>query len=163
APACCGSETRSPVRSLPAQEVIRMRRIMLCGLLLAACAGAEKKEVASGGSLMCGITEPRWAAADRDFDRRTTLDAIVALTSAARTDLDKLKAGARGDVGGAIDELYNKPASTAFISHGVAELATRLRQLDCAVRAGKLQPAQAEATYGKILAELAAERRVIDP
>jgi hypothetical protein len=140
-----------------------MRRIMLCGLLLAACAGSEKKDVASGGSALCGITEPRWPAADRDFDRHTTLEAIAALTSAATADLDKLKAGSRGDVGGAIDELYGRPASAAFISHGVAELATRLRQLDCAVRSGRLQPAQAEATYGKILAELAAERRTIDP
>jgi hypothetical protein len=140
-----------------------MRRIMLCVLLLSACAGAEKKEVASGANAMCGITEPRWPAADRDFDRRITLDTIAALTAAVTTDLDKLKAGAHTDVGSALDELYTKPASSAFISHGVAELATRLRQLDCAVRSGKLQSAQAEATYGKILAELAAEKRTLDP
>src|SRR4051812_26417763 len=140
-----------------------MQRIMLGALLLAACAGpsGEQKGVASGGRSFCGISEPRWVAADRDFDRQTTLEAISALTNAANADREKLKAGAANDVGGAIDELYARPASTAFISHGVAELATRLRQLDCAVRSGRLQPAQAETTYGKILAELDAEKRTL--
>src|SRR5690349_15387789 len=111
-----------------------MRRIMLGALLLAACAGSEKKDVANGGRAFCGINEPHWAAADRDYDRQSTLEAIAALTNAANTDREKVKAGAANDVGGTLDELYAKPASTAFIKQGVAELATRLRQLDCAVR-----------------------------
>jgi hypothetical protein len=141
-----------------------MKRIACIALLLLpACAETPNKGVASAGRSFCGISEPHWVSADRDFDRHTTVEALVALTGAAKTDRDKLHGGNRNDVGGAIDELYARPASSAFISSGVASLATRLRQLDCAVRAGVLDFERADQTYGQIMAELQAERNTLDP
>jgi hypothetical protein len=145
-------------------EEAPMTRIALFALVsLSACAESPKKDVATGGRTFCSISEPRWASASRDFDRHTTVEAIIALADAAKTDRGRLHAGNRNDVGGTLDDLYTHPASSAFISSGVAELATRLRQLDCAVRAGAVDFNRADQTYGKIIAELQAERSTIDP
>ena len=133
---------------------------VLLPFLIGGCAGPTQD--VKGG--YCAINEPRWPAASRDFDRATTIETIAALDAAARGDREKLKQGARGDVGANIDMLYqHDQRSSAFISNGVAELANRLRQLDCAVRANRVDSARAEQSYEQILAELAAERATLDP
>jgi hypothetical protein len=137
-----------------------MTKTMLFALLLAGCA-TTSSSTAPGG--YCSISDPRWPSAARDYDRRTTLDAIAVLTDAAKADRDRLKTGARSDVGNSINEIYQRgTSSSAFISSGVAELANRLRQLDCAVRANRLEYSRAEASYGQILTELQAERATLE-
>ena len=138
-----------------------MTRAIVCVLLLAGCAETQSTARHQSGAF-CSISNPRWPSASRDFDRQTTLEAIAALTDAAQADRDRLKAGAKSEVGGRLNALYERgPSSSAFISAGVAELATRLRQLDCAVRADRLAPAQADTAYAQILRELAAERATL--
>jgi hypothetical protein len=137
-----------------------MKTLVFVSLLCAACAGS-RSEVASGG--YCSINEPRWAAANRDFDRALTLEVIAGLRDAATDDRNKLHAGARGDVGARIDELSRHLTSNAFVSTGVAALGVRLRQLDCAVRKNRMAFEVSEGLYEKIVAELEAERQTLDP
>ncbi len=138
-----------------------MKRTLALALLFAGCAGPVANHAAQGG--YCSIAQPSWPAASRDYDRRVTLETIAALTEAARADRGQLKQGIHGEVGNAVDELYQHNIRREFISSGVAELANRLRQLDCAVRASRVDFAQADASYGRILGELAAERAALDP
>ncbi len=140
-----------------------MKRVLFCILLVAGCAETQTTGTIHGGAL-CGISNPRWPSASRDFNRQITLEAIAGISEAAKADREKLKAGVRNEVGGAADELYaRQPSDSAFVSSGVAELATRLRQLDCAVRSNHVDPARADASYSNILAELAAERGTLEP
>lgn len=144
-----------------------MKRILLLAVVTAAgCATTTSpgKEVRSGGSLLCGISQPAWPSADRDFDRRTTLEVLAGLESAAHTDRSGLHAGTKAQVGEALDQMSARPdSSRAFISSGAAELAVQLRQLDCAVKSGVISFATADQRYGQILADVAAERSTLEP
>src|SRR5262245_25265305 len=113
-----------------------MKRTLLIAMFLGGCA-ASNGEVRTS-SLTCGIAEQPWSAADRDFDRATTIEELHALKGAAQASRDKLKGGAKAEVGDQLDQLYRRQAPTAFVGKGVAELGNRLRQLDCAVRADKV-------------------------
>jgi len=137
-----------------------MKRTLCIAMFLGGCAtgGADVK---SGG--YCSIAEPGWTAAERDFDRATTIEQLHALKGAAQADRDKLKAGAKAEVGDAVDQIYRKPAPTAFVGKGVAELGNRLRQLDCAVRSDKLTYDVAVQRYDQILGELGAEQATLEP
>jgi hypothetical protein len=116
-----------------------------------------------GGGGYCSIGEPAWASAARDFDRATTLEIIAGLRAAAESDRTRARTGQRAEVGAELDELARHHTTSAFISHGTAELATRLRQLDCAVRAGRVEPDRSGELYARILGELIGERAVFDP
>ena len=111
----------------------------------------------------CTIAEPAFAHAPRDFDRAATLEVIAGLRAAADADRVRLRTGAKNEVGSELDEFFRNHRSQAFISHGTGELGTRLRQLDCAVRAGRITTEKSEELYGQILAELASEQAVLDP
>jgi hypothetical protein len=138
-----------------------MKRILFLALWLTGCAASSGET--KSGARYCSIAEPTWATADRDFDRATTIEELHALKDAAQADRDKLKAGVRNEVGDAVDQLYRKPAPTAFVGKGVGELGTRLRQLDCAVRADKLPYDAAVTRYDQILSELGAEQATLEP
>lgn len=141
-----------------------MKRIMMFAVLMAAgCASSQKPGAQVGGSGYCSIAEVKWPSAARDFDRRTTLEVLGALAEAAEADHAQLKAGARGEVGTKLDENIRRVANDGFVSRGVAELGVRLRQLDCAVKSGRVDSARASALYGQILAELQAERATLEP
>jgi hypothetical protein len=140
-----------------------MNRIIASSIFvcLVGCAETPKDpRVPSVG--MCSIAEMAWPAAPRDFDRARTLEAVGSLENIAKADRTRYNTGSRADVGGQLDELYRQPASTAFVSHGVAELAVRLRQLDCAVQRGRFNDGKADALYAQILAELEAEQHTLD-
>jgi hypothetical protein len=137
-----------------------MKRTAMLLMFLGGCA-ATGGEVKTGG--YCSIAESSWAGADRDFDRATTLEQLRALEGAASADRDKLKAGAKADVGDSLDHLFRQPAPQGFVGRGVAELGNRLRQLDCAVRADRVTYDLALDRYGRILGELGAERATLDP
>jgi hypothetical protein len=98
-----------------------------------------------------------WAARDFDHDRSIAL--LARVESAARADRAALTDGATdARTGREVDALAGD-GSNAFVSHDVAELATRLRQLDCAVLAGNLRdPGRALARYDQILGEIGATR-----
>jgi hypothetical protein len=140
-----------------------MKKTLLAALLVAGGCAATSGEVRSSGALSCGIAEQGWAAADRDFDRATTIEELHALKGVAQADRDKLKAGQKADVGSSLDELFRKPAPGAFVGKGVAELGQRLRQLDCAVRNDKLAYDLAQRRYDQILSELGAEQATLEP
>jgi hypothetical protein len=142
------------------------KTLLICASIFAGCATTQT--TASTGGMpartgYCSISEPGWAAANRDFDRATTIESIAGLTEAANADRDRLHAGARDDVGARLDQLYRTYHTTAFVSQGVAELGTRLRQLDCAVQHGSVEFAKADQLYAQILAELAVEKSTLEP
>ncbi len=116
-----------------------------------------------GGGGYCGIAEPEWHGAVRDYDRATTLETIAGLRQYANSDRVKSRTGARGDVGGELDELFRRPAPEAFIARGVTDLGVRLRQLDCGVRGGRVPVDQADALYAEILGQLGSEQAALDP
>jgi hypothetical protein len=133
-------------------------------LLLGACAENPKPGAESGASAgFCSMTEPSWNGAARDFDRGATLEVIGSLRQVAAADQHRAKVGARADVGVELDELLKRPAPSGFIARGVAQLGVRLRQLDCAVRAGRVNGERANALYAQILAELTGEQAALDP
>jgi hypothetical protein len=91
------------------------------------------------------------------------MEAVAALRDAANGDRARVKGGTTNDVGEQIDQLYRQSnGGGAFVSHGVAELGTRLRQLDCAVRHGRVNGGDADARYAQLLADLQAEADVLD-
>jgi hypothetical protein len=156
APRVSGAVLRSE-----AKEERTMKKTLLVAMFLGGCA-ASNGEVRSS-ALTCGIADQTWASADRDFDRNTTIEQLHALKGAAQTDRDKLKAGAKAEVGDALDQLYRKQAPSAFVGKGVAELGNRLRQLDCGVRADKIAYDVAVKRYEQILGELGAEQATLEP
>lgn len=135
---------------------------IIVGLLIAASGCASSKVVQRGdGAAMCGVEDPRLQAAPRDFDRSSTISVIGSLTEMAAQDREQLKTGARSAIGARFDQLASQRPH-AFIANDVAELATRLRQLDCSVRAG-MPTDTADQRYAQILAELKVEKNILDP
>lgn len=132
--------------------------------LLGAC--AENPKVGSetaAGARFCSLADPSWNGAARDFDRGATLEVIGSLRQVAAADQHRAKVGARADVGVELDELLKRPAPSGFIARGVAQLGVRLRQLDCAVRAGRMAPERANELYAQIINELVGEQAALDP
>jgi hypothetical protein len=109
------------------------------------------------------LPEPAWATAPQAFDRGLTLEVIAGLQKTVDAERAALKSGRPTTVGDALESYYLRSTEGAFISAGVGELATRLRQLDCGVRAGKIAGEVAQVRYAQIVAELAAEQRTLDP
>jgi hypothetical protein len=111
----------------------------------------------------CGIQLPVWSVAHSDFDRAATLEVLASLKDTASEDREHARLGRRDEVGRSADALFTvaPSAAGAFVSYGAYELASRLRQLDCAVRRSSVTPELAQARYGAILAELDAERTTL--
>lgn len=136
-----------------------MTKTWMLLLLLSGCAASNPMRRAS--MTLCSVGDPAWPSAPRDWDRATTLDVLGTLSQATDDDRARLHAGHLDEVGALLDAA---PApSRAFIAHDVAELGTRLRQLDCAVRARTLPFDVADRRYAQILGELRVERSVLAP
>lgn len=141
-----------------------MKRTLLCALCLTACASTPSTG-ASGipQSGWCSLSEPVWASAARDFNRAATLEVLAAIRTLVDTDRSLVKAGQKSDVGSQLDEIYKTMRPTGFVSDGVAQLGVRLRQLDCAVRAGKVEYQTAITRYDEIANLLGAEQATLEP
>ena len=139
-----------------------MKRILVLALFGTACA-TSGGAMRNSSAMACGIAQQPWPAASRDFDRSRSVAVIGSLKQIAAADRDHLKMGQKSDVGDSLDNLYREGGSGGFVSSGVAELGNRLRQLDCAVRAGRMNAAEAAPLYDQILGELTAERSTLEP
>jgi len=115
----------------------------------------------AGGS--CGVVATSWLASDRDFDRATTIEHVRGLKAALEADRDRLKRGDKATVGDDLNALLSLPRPAVYVSKGVYELANRLRQLDCAVRAGRLAYDVSMKRFAQILLELDAEQFTLNP
>ena len=125
--------------------------------------GCAASPSARNGGSFCAIDEAPWPSAATAFDRRLTLEVIGGLRQSVEADMRALAEGRRNEIGDRLTAISHQPATSAFISTGVAELATRLRQLDCAVRAQRVAPELAQQRYGTILGELQVEQATLEP
>jgi hypothetical protein len=143
---------------------MRNGTLLWCGgLLFAACASTGPSSGSLRRSGYCEIAEAQLQGAPSAFDRVTTLEMIAGLRSSTEADRDLLKRGEASEVGQQLSQLNYTQRSQGFISSGVAELAVRLRQLDCAVRARRVGNAEAIKRYEQILLELGAEEATLKP
>lgn len=138
-----------------------MRPWML--LAVVSMVGCASSNSARNGGGFCVIDEAPWPSAATAFDRRLTLEVIAGLRQSVESDLRALAEGRRNEIGDRLTAISHQPTTSAFISMGVAELATRLRQLDCAVRAQRVAPELAQQRYGSILGELQVEQAILEP
>jgi hypothetical protein len=125
--------------------------------------GCAASTSARNGGGFCTIDEAPWPSAPSAFDRRLTLEVIGGLRQSVEADIRALAEGRRNEIGDRLTAISHQPATSAFISVGVAELATRLRQLACAVRAQRVSPEIAQQRYGSILGELRIEQATLEP
>jgi hypothetical protein len=129
-------------------------------LVLGACAAPQR--IAVGTHATCSVPSVTWAAAQDDFNRKLTLEMLGALESVLKSDRQTWRTPGRA-LGGSLASLGHGAESRGFVSLETAELATRLRQLDCAVLEGlfNARPNEADQRYGQILADLAQHRQAI--
>ena len=139
-----------------------MRPLMLLAAVVSMMGCAATRSTSNGGSY-CNINEAPWASAPSAFDRRLTLEVINSLRQAVDADVRALHEGRRAEIGDRLSQVSQQPATTAFISSGVSELAGRLRQLDCAVRANRVPFDAAAQRYTAILGELSVEQATLEP
>jgi hypothetical protein len=97
--------------------------------------------------------------AAEDYNKAASADAVEKLAQAARADRDALKSNP-GSVGTQLSEISRSASRTAFVAAPVVELATRLRQLDCAMlrSPSALRPDEADKRYQQIIAEIEDQR-----
>ena len=141
-----------------------MRSLILlvaAGAAVGACATAPRGGEGGGG--YCVVGDVPWPSAPSAFDRRLTLEVIGGLRQAVEADTRALHEGRRGEIGNQLTAIAVASPTSAFISDGVHELAIRLRQLDCAVRANKLPFDVAVHRYNTILGELSIEQATLEP
>jgi hypothetical protein len=140
-----------------------MTRTPLFGMLLAAAAAGCAAD-ATGPSRVVSLAACRIAPLDfpsavRDFDRGRSTQLLSEVEKIARADRQALAEGAAETRLGRGLESLGGDGRGAFVAHDVAELAVRLRQLDCAVLAGGLRaPGEADRRYDRLLAEIEAAR-----
>jgi len=125
--------------------------------------GCAASTSARNGGSFCAIDEAPWPSAPSAFDRRLTLEVIGGLRQSVEADMRALAEGRRNEIGDRLTAISHQPATSAFISNGVGELATRLRQLDCAVRPQRVSTEMAQKRYGSILGELQVEQATLEP
>ena len=138
-----------------------MRRMFFVVSLLGGFVGCAGEQHPGGG--MCALADFAWPQAARDFDRSSTLELEATLEKLASEDAVRARTGDVAQVGASLDELYKRSPPSGFIGHGVASIAIRLRQLDCGVRAGRIAPAQSQALYDSIAADLRGEHAALSP
>jgi hypothetical protein len=138
---------------------------MLCAmgsLMVAAgmgpgCAGPTAESRAAAA---CPIPQLPWDAADEGgaFNRARSAELTARLASVAAEDQRAAQAGQ--PIGERLTALGRETASTAIISKPTAQLAERLRQLECAVQRGAYarNPQMADRLFGQILGELDREQ-----
>jgi hypothetical protein len=105
----------------------------------------------------CPIADWSLAAAERDFDEARTQTLLARLEAATRTEQARYDADPSDpQIGLAVAALARESHDTSMVSADAGRLAVRLRQLDCAVRAGRFgaQPRLPAALYQDILAEV---------
>lgn len=111
----------------------------------------------------CHLADIGWSAAPDHFDQGRTSDAATKLKSVAQADREAYASGHDGNaVGSKLGELAAEVPSGVFVSSKVADLAVRLRQLDCAIQRGtfKDRADQADRLYAEILTELSSEQQL---
>jgi hypothetical protein len=118
--------------------------------------------MAVGTQASCAVPSVTWAAAQEDFNRKLTLATLVELEAVLKSDrLAWRTPGAT--LGRPLAELGRGVDSRGFVSLETAELATRLRQLDCAVLEGlfNARPDEADKRYDQLLTDLERHRQVL--
>jgi hypothetical protein len=107
----------------------------------------------------CAIADVAMPGAGSDYNKAATATTVDQLAEAARADRDALK-GDPGRLGTRLSELNRSASRVAFVAAPVVELATRLRQLDCAMlrSPSALRPEEADKRYQQIIAEIEDQR-----
>jgi hypothetical protein len=131
--------------------------IVVLALVLGGCASQNPEVVKPAGG--CELVVPRWLGAAQDYDRTLSGALLSRLEEAALADREVLRSG--GQPGERLDAISRDAASTTFVAAEAAELATRLYQLECAVRRGTFAktPGTADKLIGQIAADAQAARR----
>jgi hypothetical protein len=141
-------------------------KIGLAALVLApACASGPPEGVRTEVvKAACPLDSVDWPAAEKDFDRARTVELASRLEAAARADEEAYRTDPATRSLGAQLTAIGRDASrggSTFVSHDLAALALRLRQLDCALLGGALhgEPETASKRYESIIRELVEERK----
>ncbi len=135
---------------------------LLPALLLAGCAATTPSaQVVPLGT--CRIPNFSFPSAQRDFDRERSVRLLGEVEKTALADRQALSEGAaEARLGRGLEGFGADGGGSKFVAHDVAELATRLRQLDCAILAGGLKtPGEADRRYERLLAEIEAARHAL--
>ncbi len=122
--------------------------------------GAARSDAPLGS---CQLADIGWSSAPDHFDKGRTNGAAAKLQSVAQADREAYAGAHDGtQVGSKLGELAAEVPSGVFVSSKVADLAIRLRQLDCAIQRGtfKSRVDEADRLYGQILSELNAEMQL---
>lgn len=129
---------------------------MGAGLTTGGCAGPT----AAVKPAECAIPQLPWDAADEGgaFNRERSVELTAKLAAVAAEDRGAAREGR--PIGERLAALGRETASTAIVSKPTAQLAERLRQLECAVQRGTWarSPQTADRLFGQILGELDREQ-----
>lgn len=129
-------------------------------LLLAFLAGCANEAVRNDPPPAGGCPLPllSWPAAADTWDHSRTSEAALKVAQAARADAARFQSEP-AHLGSQLAEIDSQVSRTTFLEPSVVELATRLRQLDCAVMRGTFarHPEQAEKLYLEIATSLESE------
>jgi hypothetical protein len=127
-----------------------MRLVMI--LLVVGCAHEETRLAAPA----CTIAEVTFAASDTDYSKPLTAQTLDKLSAAVRSDRESFRADPSGKALGL--SLDKGP----FVAKGALQSATRLRQLDCAIRRGTFngRTQDADQLYGDILGDVDKELKL---
>lgn len=123
-------------------------------LVLGGCAAQNTEGVRPAGG--CELVQPRWLGAAQDYDRSLSGSLLARLEETALADRELVRNG--GVPGDRLDALSREVPGTTFVAAEAAELATRLYQLECAVRRGTF--AKTPQTADKLMAQIAADAQV---
>jgi hypothetical protein len=135
-----------------------MMRLVLM-LIVAGCAHEESRPTPAA----CGIAELTFAAAESDYSKPLTATTLDKLSAIVRADRESFRADPSGSkLGTGLGELNASLDKGPFVAKKTLESATRLRQLDCAVRRGTFngRSQDADQLYGEILGEVDKELKL---
>ena len=128
-------------------------------LIVAGCAHEESRPVPSG----CTIAEVSFPAAEENYSKPLTATTLDKLGAVVRSDRESFRTDPSGTkLGSGLAELNTELEKGPFVAKKTLEAATRLRQLDCAVRRGTFngRTQDADQLYGEILGEVDKELKL---
>jgi hypothetical protein len=125
-------------------------------LFVAACGTAKPPPPNAPHPTECAIAQVNWRAAEDDYDRPATIEALGSLESA----IGKESSG-QNAVAAKLDTLFRKPPSSVFLSRWTIDAAVRLRQLACAEQLGLVSPGEADQRYIDTINDIEDERAVV--
>jgi hypothetical protein len=134
-----------------------MRLVMI--LLVVGCAHEETRLAAPA----CTIAEVTFAASDTDYSKPLTAQTLDKLSAAVRSDRELFRADPSGKaLGLGLTDLNMSLDKGPFVAKGALQSATRLRQLDCAIRRGTFngRTQDADQLYGDILGDVDKELKL---